>query len=278
MRMSLVHKGVAGTIMVENLPAILRFLHMNGFAAFKLLFAASTFIVLTACDDKTIDRDDLVERDGIFFEKFSSEPFTGLVQGKTSGVVEDGRWEGTVYEFHENGNLWIEGNYRDGVKEGTETIFSTNGVRVQEKTFSQGQLTNFKRFIGRLILENLNFRNKKRHGVQERFWDTGNLKYRVNYIDGELLENIVDVYSPDAGTHLKVPVFQNSNESPYLDLVAHGLVKVEGDDTCSVEYDKGHSVPEAATQALQSLTAVDCFVTVGITLDNAGLKSLFVKD
>ena len=87
-------------------------------------------------------------------------------------------------------------------------------------------------------------------------------------------------------THLKVPVFQNSDESPYRNLVAHGLVKVVGDDTCSVEYDKGHEVPKAAThQALPSLAAfeqrvaaVDCFVTVGIILDSAGLKSLFVKD
>ena len=31
-------------------------------------------------------------------------------------------------------------------------------------------------------------------------------------------------------------------------------------------------------QALQSLTAVDSLVTVGIIVDNAGLKSLFVKD
>ena len=58
-----------------------------------------------------------------------------------------------------------------------------------------------------------------------------------------------------------------------------------GDDTCSVEYDKGHEVPEAVTQALPSLAAfeqrvaaVDCFVTVGTIIDDVGLKSLFVKD
>ena len=58
-----------------------------------------------------------------------------------------------------------------------------------------------------------------------------------------------------------------------------------GDDTCSVEYDKGHEVSKAATQALPSLAAfeqcvaaVDCFVTVGIILDNADLKSPVVKD
>ena len=62
-------------------------------------------------------------------------------------------------------------------------------------------------------------------------------------------------------------------------------MKVVGNDTCSVEYDKGHEVPEAATQALPSLAAfeqrvaaVDCFVTVGTIIDDVGLKSLFVKD
>ena len=59
-------------------------------------------------------------------------------------------------------------------------------------------------------------------------------------------------------THLKVPVFQNSDESPYRNLVAHGLVKIVGDDTCSIEYDKGHEVPKAAThQALPSLAAFE---------------------
>ena len=43
-----------------------------------------------ACDDKIIDRDDLVEREGVLYEKFATQPFSGLVKGNVSGVVKDG--------------------------------------------------------------------------------------------------------------------------------------------------------------------------------------------
>ena len=60
-------------------------------------------------------------------------------------------------------------------------------------------------------------------------------------------------------------------------------MRVVGDDSCSVEYDKGHRTP--ATEALPSLAGIeqrlataDCSATVGMIIDDVGLNSLFVKD
>ena len=35
--------------------------------------------------------DDLVERKGLFYKKFTDTPFTGKVTGKTQGVITNGR-------------------------------------------------------------------------------------------------------------------------------------------------------------------------------------------
>ena len=43
---------------------------------------------------KSIDFKDLVERDGLWYEKFSNEPFTGKVTGIKQGSFKDGKRNG----------------------------------------------------------------------------------------------------------------------------------------------------------------------------------------
>lgn len=241
-----------------------------------------SLVFLAACSKNTVDRDDLVEREGILYEKFTAVPFSGVVEGKISGVLKDGMWEGTVYFFGEDGNLSIERNYLSGVREGTTTYYTSRGERTLEETFSKGQTTAYKVFSRGVMVENLNFRDTKWHGVQERFWDySGHLKYRVNYKDGALLDKIIDVYSSDyssnSRTQLKVPVLQTSNVGLYPSLLADGVVRIVGDETCSVEYDRGHATPGVATEGLKSHRLAECFATVEEILTTTSLKS-WTKD
>ncbi len=246
------------------------------------LFSLLALLLITACSKNTVDRDDLVVREGVLYEKFATQPFSGLVEGNVSGVVEDGKWEGTVYKFDGDGNVILESNYVNGLREGSEIVYGRYGRRAQERTFAQGDLTNFKRFFDGVMQINENFKDQEKHGVQEFFCDNESLMYRVNYDSGEPIEDVLDVYSKDAKTHLQVPFIKASYPERGR-LVAHGVVKVAGDDTCSVEYDKGHRTP--ATEALPSLAGIeqrlataDCFVTVGTIIDDVGLNSIFVKD
>ena len=56
--------------------------------------------------------DELMERDGLYYPKFSDVPFTGKVTGKTQGYVKDGRREGTWVTYYIAGECreWLKHN------------------------------------------------------------------------------------------------------------------------------------------------------------------------
>ena len=102
------------------------------------------------------DLDDLVEREGLLYKKFSDVPFTGKTTGKIQGSFRKGRKHGPYVSYHDNGGimskgdykndkkvgLWVEyhengqlrgkGNFRNGVKEGLWVIYNEDGS-VNEK-------------------------------------------------------------------------------------------------------------------------------------------------
>ena len=51
---------------------------------------------------------DLVERDGLYYEKFTSVPFNGKVTGKEQGSVKNGVSDGAWINYYENGQLWYK--------------------------------------------------------------------------------------------------------------------------------------------------------------------------
>jgi hypothetical protein len=50
---------------------------------------------------------DLVERDGLFYTKFTDVPFTGNINGKSQGVIKNGKKEGPWVEYQDNGQLQL---------------------------------------------------------------------------------------------------------------------------------------------------------------------------
>ena len=61
--------------------------------------------------------DDLVERDGLYYKKFTDVPFTGEITDKTTqGTFRNGEKEGPWVEYHDNGQLWSKGTFKDGKK------------------------------------------------------------------------------------------------------------------------------------------------------------------
>jgi len=61
-------------------------------------------------------KDDLVYREGLYYKKFSEVPFTGKTTGKTQGSFRKGKEDGLWIYYHENGQLWQKGTYKNGVK------------------------------------------------------------------------------------------------------------------------------------------------------------------
>ena len=65
---------------------------------------------------ETVSMDDLVEEDGIFYKKLKSVPFTGDTnKGLQRGSFKNGKKEGLWRFWYENGQLKVQGNYKNGM-------------------------------------------------------------------------------------------------------------------------------------------------------------------
>ena len=71
--------------------------------------------------------DDLVEREGTYYKKFSDVPFTGKTEGKEQGSFKNGLREGPWEIYHENVRLNSKGDYKNGKKEGSWVGYLKDG-------------------------------------------------------------------------------------------------------------------------------------------------------
>ncbi len=72
---------------------------------------------------KGIPKYKLVERQGLHYEVNSTTPFTG-----------------TTVDYHENGQLWITSNYKDGKEDGLWEEFNEDGNLTKTETYKDGEL------------------------------------------------------------------------------------------------------------------------------------------
>ncbi|MDA9765685.1 hypothetical protein N9D07_03380 [Alphaproteobacteria bacterium] len=85
--------------------------------------------------------DDIVERDGLLYKKFTETPFTGEVEGIRvyvispsltlksfqKGKVEQGKADGFWTIYWENGQLMSKGHYKNNQKDGLWVNYWNNG-------------------------------------------------------------------------------------------------------------------------------------------------------
>ena len=66
-------------------------------------------LILAACDQKAqqppTPYDDLVQREGKCFAKFSDVPFSGKASGRFIGKLQDGLWRRKLARLNEQGQL-----------------------------------------------------------------------------------------------------------------------------------------------------------------------------
>ncbi len=63
-----------------------------------------------------VDFDDLVYRDGLYYEKFTDVPYTGKVTGKEQGSMINGKRDGEWVWYDMNGKLKLKQTYKNGKK------------------------------------------------------------------------------------------------------------------------------------------------------------------
>ena len=85
--------------------------------------------------------DDLVQRDDLYYKKFTDVPFTGEIdEGLVRGNFKNGRQEGPWIGYHENGQLRYKDEYKNGRKEGTSIGYNENGQLLYKGEYKNGKL------------------------------------------------------------------------------------------------------------------------------------------
>ena len=65
---------------------------------------------LTSSVGWSVTLDDLEERDGIYYKKFTEVPFTGKIEGDRQGIMKNGMKEGEWKIYYDNGQLQDKSN------------------------------------------------------------------------------------------------------------------------------------------------------------------------
>jgi antitoxin component YwqK of YwqJK toxin-antitoxin module len=79
--------------------------------------------------------DDLVERGGLAYKKFTDIPFTGEIdENHTKGKYLNGKKEGLWFFYHENGQLRKKGSFLNGEKSGEWVSYFENGKLIERQT------------------------------------------------------------------------------------------------------------------------------------------------
>ncbi len=126
---------------------------------------------------------DLVERDGLYYKKFTDVPFTGNVTGKKQGSFRNGKKEGPWVSYHENGQFGGKGTFKDGKEDGSWVYYHENGKVSMKLTYVEGKLDGpFVSYYenGRLQ-EQGTLKDGKREGPYVNYWENGKLVVKGTY-------------------------------------------------------------------------------------------------
>ena len=87
---------------------------------------------------ESVDYKDLVKRDGLYYKKFTTIPFTGKVTGQYQGKIRNGKKHGLWVGFWSNGQLMSKGTYKDGNQQGPNVSYHKNGQLWFKGTYKDG--------------------------------------------------------------------------------------------------------------------------------------------
>ncbi len=98
------------------------------------LFLLSPTVVLS----ETVKYEDLVERDGLYYKKFSDVPFTGTSTGEKQGVLHNGKKHGLWKVYWDNGQLRQKAVYKDGILDGLWVSYFGDGKLYRKVNYKDG--------------------------------------------------------------------------------------------------------------------------------------------
>ncbi len=114
--------------------------------------------------------DDLVKREGLYYKKFSDIPFTG-----------------EMVRYHDNGQLWRKGNYKNGKEEGTWVYYWDNGQLRMKGNYTNGKEEGTWEYYHKngQLKGNGDYRNGEKEGTWVWYWSNGQLDHKGDYKNGK---------------------------------------------------------------------------------------------
>ena len=131
----------------------------------KHLLIICSLLLTSVCWSEDVNYKDLIIGDGLYYEKHTDKPFTGISTGRKRGKIIDGKREGEWLIYHEqngqllhkeyfkdgkpegewityhyNGQLWLRTNFKDGKLEGNQLWYGENGQLEKTKIYKEGVL------------------------------------------------------------------------------------------------------------------------------------------
>ena len=169
----------------------------------KKLLPLVLLILIGCSEPEPINYQMLVQRDGLYYLKDTNEIYSGPVfniEGKSTGYIKKGKWNGEFEFYHSNGQLDGIGSYKDGDgsdlgttgiprsgREGLWKFYSENGQLMIESNFKNGKNDGpFKSYHDNGQLEEEGtFKDGKKDGLWKYYNDNGQLDQEGNFKDGK---------------------------------------------------------------------------------------------
>ena len=127
---------------------------------------------------------DLVERDGLYYQKFTDVPYNGKVTGDKQGTLKNGKKAGVWVTYSSNGQLYSKGNFKNGKEEGT-WVFYYDGQLSFKQNYKNGKLEGVKIAYKKWGQVTTNFKNDKKEGVRAGYYSNGQVEMKGNYKNGK---------------------------------------------------------------------------------------------
>ena len=129
-------------------------------------------------DNPTVELEDLVRRDELYFRKFSVCPFTGWVKQETvRGWIRDGKRDGEWFNFWDNGQLINRGLWLSGLRQGPWVGYFPDGKLHHKGSYSNG----------------------KRQGPWVSYFSNGKLHHNGSYLNGKRHGSWIIYYEVESG-------------------------------------------------------------------------------
>ena len=134
--------------------------------------------------------DDLVEREGLIYKKFTDVPFTGKTTGQVQVSFKNGQKDGPWVFYYPNGQLKEKGDYKNGEREGSWVEYYEHGQLRDKGDYKNGEKEGprVSYWDNGQVFEKGDFKNGKREGPWVSYWQNGQLEMKGDYKNGVMVD------------------------------------------------------------------------------------------